>query len=1052
MHAGLDDRLHELLQHGRLEQLEAQLAVADERSPGQLRHYRAELAFLRGGPLIDLLRAVRAPEADQRDARFGAELIRRAAAAGAMPWARAELALLQERWPAAPELALVAEQLAAAVTEGSTRAAWQAACALVDDDARAAELYQALTGDPAAPLRERLHAHAQRARWLRVEGEFSAAAAELDSARALAPAADEASFAAFSAALDHWLAGAGEPCLQAARELREAESGSTPKGRWLARAADELLSAVEQALRVDPSRKWLAVAPPPRPPPKGDAGRILLRWILAGNPGQHSDDDDHDHDHDSPLPTIPLPTIAHLRRELEARGLRCWRLRVSPAALATLAAEQARVVLEEERPTATGLQLLAGYEAVARVLLLCDPQSLGAQARLWDDHRRRSALHAQGALVVLGRDAAADAMAERLAAAGLAHDQTLELADLCDVDRDGSAPPHARVAQLAEDAMAADAALPMPHKRRGEALLAQLALGHPVEDAFERWLLDTRRRFPDAEWPFQSYAGYLERSERVHEAIVAWGDAAARDPQDERNLLGQARGLLQVGRRQQAEELARKALLRRCGAGGETLLAQLALERRQWALAESHVELALALAPGDPSALLVGATAAERCGRSTHARALLEQAAVQVPADVMPRLRLLRHHVDRGAWGAASDLAEQIPRLAPAEAGSWHAASSVLQAAGEVAAAAQAALQGLQRCGGGYELVERAVACLPQLAPELRRSALAALGDLLAGTLEGRFALASELAEQGLVDEALALGARTLEQAPHEPSAPWALARLLLAQPTLRETQSARIDALLVDAVARGGGFPYPIGVLGWRLLERDPARVLELIEAADASVAPALVLDLAARACDRLGRSSQAQALRQQLVEVLPDGALGPAALLRLVGEVEAAVELLLQAQAAGATRRDVGIELARALRAVGRASEGLAAVQALGAEGGLDEDLAWALLELAEAAADWPELERAADFLLAPANRDTLNYADPWPLHARRAGARLALGDDSAREAFCAGAPLHVQAHALLWRLELRQGKGEGSVSARLVAEHAPSRVALLRREAAT
>lgn len=1043
MHAGLDDRLHELLQHGRLEQLEAQLAGADEWSPGQLRHYRAELAFLRGGPLIDLLRAARAPEADQRAARFGAELIRRAAAAGAIPWARAELARLQQRWPAAPELALVAEQLAAAVTEGSTRPAWQAACALIDDDARAAELYQALTHDPAAPLRERLHAHAQRARWLRLEGDFAAAASELDRARALAPVADEASFAAFSAALDHWLADAGELCLRAARELREAESGSTPKGRWLARAADELLSAVEQALRVAPSRKWLAVAPPPRPVRKGDAGRILLRWLLAGNPGQCSDEDDDG----------PLPTIAHLRRELEARGLRCWRLRLSPAALAALAAEQARVVLEEERPTATGLQLLVGYEAVAEVLLLSDPQRLGAQARLWDDHCRRSALHAQGALVVLGRDAMADAMAERLAAAGLAHDQTLELADLCDVDRDGSAPPHARVAQLAEDAMAADAALPMPHKRRGEALLAQLALGHPVEDAFERWLLDTRRRFPDAEWPFQSYARYLERSERVHEAIVAWGDAAARDPQDERNLLGQARGLLRVGRRQQAEELARKALLRRCDApGGETLLAQLALERRQWALAESHVELTLALAPGDTSALLVGATAAERCGRSTHARALLEQAAVQVPADVMPRLRLLRHHVDRGAWGAASDLADQIPRLAPAEAGSWHAASSVLQAAGEVAAAAQAALQGLQRCGGSYELVERAVACLPELAPELRSSALAALGDLLAGTLEGRFALASELAEQGLVDEALALGARTLEQAPHEPSAPWALARLLLAQPALREAQSARIDALLIDAVARGGGFPYPIGVLGWRLLERDPARALELIEAADASVAPALVLDLAARACDRLGRSAQAQALRQQLVEVLPDGALGPAALLRLVGEVEPAVALLLQAQAQGANRRDVGIELARALRAAGRAAEGLAGLHALEAKGGLDEDLAWALVELAEAAADWPELQRAADYLLAPANRDTLNYVDPWPLHARRAGAQLALGDGRAREAFCAGAPLHVQAHALLWRLELRQGKGEGSVSAKLVAEHAPSRVALLRREAAT
>lgn len=736
---------------------------------------------------------------------------------------------------------------------------------------------------------------------------------------------------------------------------------------------------------------------------------------------------------------------------LSKRGVSSWRLRIDPVALGMLAAEGARVVLEEERPTATGLQLLVGYEAAAEVLLLRDPERLGVQARLWDDHRRRSALHAQGALIVLGRDAG---MAERLAAVGLSHDQTLELADLCDVDCDGNDPPHARVAQLAEDAIAADAALPMPHKRRGEALLAQLALGHPVEEAFERWLLATRRRFPDAEWPFQSYARYLERSERVHEAIVAWGDAAARDPLDERNLLGQARGLLRVGRRAQAEELTRRALLRRCDApGGETLLAQIALERRQWALAESHVELALALTPDDTAALLVGATAAERCGRVTHARTLLEQAAVQVPTDVMPRLRLLRHHVDRGAWNAATDLAEQIPRLAPAEPGSWYATSAVLQAAGEASAAVQAALQGLQRCGGSYELVERAVACLPELGPELQTTARLALGDLLAGTLEGRFALASELAEQGLVDEALALGERTLEQAPHEPSAPWALARLLLARPALRESERARIDALLADAVTRGGGFPYPIGVLGWRLLEREPKRTLELIEGADASVAPALVLDLAARACDRLGRSTQAEALRQQLAEVLPGGALGPAALLRLVGEPQAAVELLLRARSHDPARRDVGIELARAQRAVGRGTEGLAILQALEATSGLDDDLAWALLELAEAVGDWSELVRVADHLLAPANRDTqVHYADPWPLQARRAGALLALGEEGAREGFCERAPQHVQAHAVLWRIELRQGRGANSYSERLVTTRAPSRVAALRHEAAS
>ena len=69
----------------------------------------------------------------------------------------------------------------------------------------------------------------------------------------------------------------------------------------------------------------------------------------------------------------------------------------------------------------------------------------------------------------------------------------------------------------------------MAHARLGEALLALLRLGNLDSDErrVERWVAETRERFPDAEWAYQIYADALELWERWPEALIAWCDATA---------------------------------------------------------------------------------------------------------------------------------------------------------------------------------------------------------------------------------------------------------------------------------------------------------------------------------------------------------------------------------------------------------------------------------------------------------------------------------------------------------------------------------------------
>jgi tetratricopeptide (TPR) repeat protein len=449
--------------------------------------------------------------------------------------------------------------------------------------------------------------------------------------------------------------------------------------------------------------------------------------------------------------------------------------------------------------------------------------------------------------------------------------------------------------------------------------------------------------------------------------------AAAEDRADPALLVREARELLAAGYLAEAELPLSRALLAQVDApGAYNVAAELALAGGRWADAGTIAELAWALSGGSVDCAQIVATAAERCDDRSSAREWLERAAVASPQAIEPRIRLLRQHVDRGAWQAALDLAGELPRLAPARPIGWVVASWTRLAAGDSVGAFDAALMGLRRCGGSYELVARAVASAAQLAVG-RDEAIELLFGLLSQNDEGQLALLEELVDHGLYRAGRALAER-LGEAAGGSLALWAAvarAHRLMKQPEQLTRAQQRVE-------------PH---------LRREPAS------------------------------SSDVTALALH------------AALLRRAGWPEQARAVLGGRPVAERRSLDVALELARCHAACGDAASALALLDARDSEsaGAPPTRVLMVSLTLAEDLGEWPRAVQLSQRLLAATNRDTADgYQDPWPLRARLAGAQLALGDETPRRVLLEQAPAHALASLELLRVERRAGHPLAEVDA--------------------
>lgn len=1001
---------------------EAQASDAAERL--ELLRLRGELAAEGRGPVTD---AVRAAEALTEAGHTGAaEMCERAARllgrCGARGTARATLERAAARWPEHAGLAMVRRQLEAGRFDADTPAQWEVLALLDRGDVAAARraLEEMLEGDE-------VH---WAGRWLvdlqRAERDFAAAAATFDRCAAASPRGDDAPPLRLAAALARWAAGA-PGVVDELRRLREAH-GSPPSAHahasrseglaaWVHRRCAVVLESIDRTPEP-PAPAWVRgdAATPPADGGVGVGercpGRAAARLVAARlglELGELAD-------------AGPLTTMAHLRRALESAGAAVVRVALDEERLAAALAAGALVVLEEERSTETAFLVIEDLERRARLVLVRDPARPGPYLRDVEEQWAQSALFGRSALVV---GDAGRARLDELAAAGVTHDPGLEALDRCDLDECGRVPQQARIVALAEEARELNPALPLPYKRLGEALLEQMRLGIiPTHrsSAYDGWHAEARSRFPEAEWPHQIHALALELQGRVEEAGIAWADAAACDPYDDRNLLGSARARALLGDRAGADRDLRRALTLRPGnvaALGQR--AELLLARGEHDEAAFHADLALDLAPDDAEALLVAATVREQRDDFGQALAMLERAAAQPEREASATLRLARRRMHDGEWDEALRAAERYCALAPDAPLAWGTAALVHWARADLARAFDTAMAGLARCGPDRGVIELAVASAGMLLPPaMVGEALAPLRSELSSTPQALLDVASELARMRLWELAVEIDAEAEALMPQGANAPWRAAQVLLGEDEARRTRREEIEALLGRTIERARGYPPPRVMLGWLVSERDPEQALALVSEADVRQSPALVWSLMASLFERLGRADDAARVRGRLPELYPAGVIDPAAFLRSCGFVEAARELLEGALAAAPGHDDVVVELAAALLRQGeaaRALELLAGLERRGTRARYRDLMAQAAID----ARDMPTLELLAAATVEAGRRESRHgFFDTWLSQARVAAARLAQGDEAPRRRLLERAGRHPDALLALLLVE--------------------------------
>jgi hypothetical protein len=979
---------------------------------GHRRALRAELACRGAGPLSDLLRGrdhlLRGPAlAGAPNEELIAAAVLRLAAAGATGAARRLLEAGEATLPGATTLEVASRELRRGVRHVVQPALAQVYGWLRRGERRRAsrEVERLLAGELSDDLRLALLELAIALD--REQLAFVAAAEGSARTRALAPQADSAWQLELKAALDRWAAGDGAGAITALYQLRSRVAQRvTPRSRYLARLTRELLRDLE---RHDdpPGARWLlhddSLAA--RPVLEGGAGGALrlIAWALGID--------------ERPKATNSL---ARLRRQLTAWGVVHGRVVLDESRIISALKHGALLLLEEERPSTTGYLWLRGYDPEGRLLLLTDPSWPGPLMRPLASQRLRSGLFGFSGLLVWGRHELGQQRAARAAEDGLEHDPRLELLDRCELDEHGRPPPKARVARLAEEGMRVMPELPAFYRLRGESLLAQLRSGELSPDAagaFERWLAQTHRRFPDAEWPYQIYAWALEAQGRAAEAGIAWAEAQHRDASDERNLSGHARALLALDRPFEAcASLRRAATLVPGDAAIQAELATATLACDALDDAELESRLALELDNAHPGALLARVDVLEARGVVEEVIPLLGRASALARDTVEPVRRLLRHHVHAGSWSDARRLAEGTLRGHTTRLSAWCDAAWLAFCDADAERCHALALDALQRLGAEDELVTWIGRALVELCDEATRAPLLKdTLDQLTRRAPGEIKpLALMLADAGHEELAIEAAERARGAFGDDINGWWHLVQVLLRCGPEHEHQLARA---LAQTTEMAPFFAYGRIVEAWRALTAgEPERALKALEAAALEQAPALIWWLTAEALARLGRDAQAAEVRARLPEVFPRGVLDHVAFLAQLGLSELSRALLRQMVDHWArTPLDAPDQVLDAYGQLGLAEGACcnfpAALEAL-ARVAADDPSRLPLpgaLEVAVRARRWEALEQLAGVGLEVARRDSRRELDPWPLAGYQAGARLALGDGGSREQLLALAPRH-------------------------------------------
>jgi tetratricopeptide (TPR) repeat protein len=1022
-------------------------------------------------------------------ARLGAralaeELVRRAKATGA-----------------GAAMALAEEQLACGVPKGTTRAAFAAHAALARGD-DATDLLRALaedatsaSGDRAPRTVERREAMAFLGRLAAGARDFVAAADWYGKAYALLP---QAAFAPHLAAAAGLAALWGGDLRRARASFKDAlTSAHAEREHWEPRGlgwVENAFARVDRAMAADPA--FASAGPLSMPPPRSGSippGSVVkpsmsippppAPALLATIPPRASSDDGAGivqalaTRYGIADVSCPGKGIAHAAYALRRAGVEVFRGALSPELVEVAIALDRPLAIEEERPTRVGLRWVLGFERSHELLLVADPAEAGAEIVPFAVQRRRGALVADGALLVLGRGEDAARMQAALEARGLAPDPKLHALDRCDVDQDGAVPPPQEVRRILDEIGMADSP-PRAMDRMGAHLLAEYAARRGDARDFLAWYVAARERFPDTEWPVQRYAEFLERSGRTEEAAIAWAEAQHWDPEDERNVAGRGRALERMGRSAEAKAcLLRASALAPKDDTATFWLACSAVSAGDVELAEVTAKVAVEQDPGHAGSRLLLADALERRKDRAGARASLEKAAELAPGDERSAVRLARSFAASAAWedaarvlAPASDRTPVEPRpsvpdvAVPAPPRS----APVLtddepQIAGRVDAACTLAwVTWAARPSEPAVLADRRAAGLLRAAFKERPDDVVMLAELARVLYFG--ALPEDEAEERLVatarafkDDANAWGNALIElgfrrlfveaEALYEPlgramsevprQADWLVGRTMLyGSGAGFGTRAPAIERILRVADA-SPGFEWPNIFVAAHFETEDPERALKYAARAGDRFAAA-GLSLSARIIEKLGREADAAEFRARLADIAPEPLAACARRLREAGFTSLARAVIEHASGRFEARADIRAEQLRA-RLLGGDADAVGLMVDLRARG---VDLPWALaVEIGARNGRWDLVIPAARGRAEQIVHNTLDQSDPWIPRAVLAGALLAVGEEHERKALLEVCPRHPDALAVLVRIERRLGHALAAEDEHRLRETAPA-----------
>jgi len=695
------------------------------------------------------------------------------------------------------------------------------------------------------------------------------------------------------------------------------------------------------------------------------------------------------------------------------------------------------VVLEEEQSRHAAFLLVRGVERTGGLILVSDPPQGGAIVRPLAEQWRRSALAGRGALVVCGTGEAGAARRRALEEAGVVDDPRLALVDRCHFDPSDPEVPFAHVAQLARQAIAAAPEIAMAHRRLGEALVAMLRLGNLDSDErlVERWAGETRERFPDAEWAYQIYAEALELWERWPEALIAWCDATAIDPEDDRNLMGQVRAARRSGGFSGGRHQLRRALaLRPADAQAWAWLAEEEMAADRLVDAELAAELAASLAPGAVPVVLLKASIAERRGALDEATGLLEAVAAEPEAG--QGIRIWRRFLAAGRWDDLLGQSERILRLYSGSTGAWSLYMDTLIPLGQGDRAISAIFESIQRVAEPpIENVSEIL--LAYATADALPGLLARLEEALGGKPDPVTRIARGIGVAGRAPEAKVLLERLAERHPDDPNVHYSLGQI-----RLRDGNRDGARAAFARAIELNEEFPWVRYLMGWLLLEGgEPAKAIEMA-APVVDAAPVLFWDLIARALDKSDRAADAAELRKRLPEVAGD-ITEHAEFLRGKGMLEPLGDLLALAAEREKTP-EVRYHLSLCHATAGRHAEAVEEMLAAWREAP-GVGYGTALLARAARGGRGDLLLEHGPAIAAECRRDSTRYADPWIPDALVAAAAAAAGDPARRLELLERAPRHAHALRALARASRSLG-GTGDADFALLAAVAPGSAALI------